>query len=66
VRPAKTKRDGDDDGDPERDPHNLASYYRRKAAECLGHADATSDPLAKEEWITLANGWIQLALQTKQ
>jgi hypothetical protein len=63
VKPAKTDSD---EPPPEREPNTLASYYRQKASECLRFAEAASDAAAREEWITLANGWTQLALHTQR
>jgi len=64
MKPATN--DDDKRPPPDREPSNLASYYRQKAAECLRYAEATSDPAARDEWITLANGWTQLALHTQR
>jgi hypothetical protein len=63
LKPATTD---DEERPPEREPNTLAAYYRQKASECLRYAEAASDPATREEWITLANGWTQLALHTQR
>ena len=66
MTPAK-KDDGDDGRPPERDPSSLAAFYRQKADECLRlAAEAARDPAARHEWITLANGWAQMAMHAKR
>jgi hypothetical protein len=43
----------------------LTAFYRQKANECLRLAEATAGE-ARHQWLTLANGWTQLALHSER
>jgi hypothetical protein len=38
-----------------------AKEYRRKAEECVGHAQRATDPADKATWLRMAENWQKLA-----
>jgi hypothetical protein len=43
------------------DDKRRVAYYRAQAAECLRLAETMADPVSRQQWIDIANGWAHLA-----